>query len=523
LSPATQCSERELRSVVILGGGTAGWMVAAGLARVLEGSSCEVTLVESEAIGTVGVGEATIPSLRAFHDLLGIDEQEFLRATRATFKLAIQFAKWGSHGETFLHPFGPYGVDIKHEPFQAYWLKRRSEGLPSALDEWSVTALAASLGRFDTRPREQSSPLRNLTYAYHLDATLYARFLRAYAEQRGVRRIEGKVVDVAVGPRGLVESLCLSDGRAVAGDFFIDCSGFDSRIIAQALHTGYVDWSHWLPCDSAVAVQCESAAAPVLYTRATAREAGWQWRIPLQHRLGNGYVYCSAHLSDDEAAMRLLQRLEGAPICAPRHLRFKAGRRTSAWVGNCLALGLAAGFLEPLESTSIHLIQTGLGRLFALFPDRDFDPAVRAEYNRLTALEYEHIRDFLILHYAASSGCESAFWRDCRAMRLPDSLAYRRDLFMKAGRIAAWDQETFLPASWLAIYTGMGLWPQRHEPLIDLFGSSATPAGFEAMRARIRAAVETLQGQQEYPGTGSGRQYAGCADTGQSSPRTADA
>jgi len=482
-----------LRSVVIVGGGTAGWMVAAGLARVLEGSSCEVTLVESEAIGTVGVGEATIPSLRAFHELLGIDEQEFLRATRATFKLAIQFREWGGRGETFLHPFGPYGIDIKHELFQAYWLKRRSEGCPSALDEWSVTGLAASLGRFGTRSTDESSPLRNLTYAYHLDATLYARLLRAYAEERGVRRIEGRVVDVAVGPRGWVDSLRLADGRSVTGDFFIDCSGFESLIIARALQTGYVDWSHWFPCDSAVAVQCESAAAPVLHTRATARETGWQWRIPLQHRVGNGYVYSSAHLSDDEAATDLLQRLEGAPISAPRHLRFKAGRRASAWVGNCLALGLAAGFLEPLESTSIHLIQTGLGRLFALFPDRDFDPAVSAEYNRLTALEYEHVRDFLILHYAASTRDDSAFWRDCRVMRLPDSLAYKRDLFTKTGRIAILEQETFAAASWLAIYTGLGIWPQRYEPAIDIFGSPATPLGFEAMRERIRAAVETLQ------------------------------
>jgi tryptophan 7-halogenase len=525
LSPTAQCCERGLRTLVIVGGGTAGWMVAAGLARVLQGSSCEVTLVETEAIGTVGVGEATIPSLRAFHDLLGIDEQEFLRATRATFKLAIQFGEWRSRGEAFLHPFGPYGIGIKHELFQAYWLKRRGEGRPSALEEWSVTGLAATLGRFDTRSTDKSSPLCHLTYAYHLDAALYARFLRAYAEQRGVRRIEGRVVDVTVGPRGLVDSLRLTDGRSVTGDFFIDCSGFASLIISRALQTGYVDWSHWLPCDSAVAVQCESAAAPVLYTRAAAREAGWQWRIPLQHRLGNGYVYSSAHLSDDEAAAGLLQHLEGAPISAPRHLRFKAGRRASAWVGNCVALGLAAGFLEPLESTGIHLIQTGLGRLFALFPDRDFDPAVSAEYNRLTALEYEHIRDFLILHYAASTRDESAFWRDCRAMRVPESLAYRRDLFAKTGRIATLEQETFSAASWLALYTGLGLWPQRHEPAIDIFGSPATTAGFEGMRERIRAAVETLQGQHEHPGiaTGSGRQDVGRADIDHLAPRTAEA
>jgi tryptophan halogenase len=525
LSPATPYGERGLRSIVILGGGTAGWMAAAGLAGVLEGSSCEVTLVESEAIGTVGVGEATIPSLRAFHELLGIDERAFLAATGATFKLAIQFRDWCGHGEAFLHPFGPYGIDTKHELFQAYWLKSRSEGRSSPLPEWSVTGLAASLGRFDTRSREPFSPLRSLTHAYHLDAALYARFLRAYAEQRGVRRIEGKVVDVTVGPRGRVDSLRLADGRSVGGEFFIDCSGFDSLIIARALQTGYVDWSHWLPCDRAVAVQCGSTATPVLYTQATARVAGWQWRIPLQHRLGNGYVYSSAHLSDDEAATDLLRHLEGAPTAPIRYLRFRAGRRASAWVGNCLALGLAAGFLEPLESTSIHLIQTGLGRLFALFPDRDFDPAVSAEYNRLTALEYEHIRDFLILHYAASIRGDSAFWRDCRAMRLPPSLAYKRDLFARTGRIAMLEQETFAAASWLAIYTGLDLWPQRHEPSIDILGSPATPAGFDTMRARIRQAVETLQSRHESSAraSGSGSPDARRTDIGDPLPRAADA
>ena len=494
MSDIAQRSARGLRSVVIVGGGTAGWMVAAGLARVLARVSCDITLVESDSIGTVGVGEATIPSLPAFHGLLGIDEQEFLRATRATFKLAIQFRDWHSAGESFLHPFGPYGIDISHELFQAYWLKRRSEGHPSALEEWSVTGLAARQGRFSTRPTDQSSALRHLSYAYHLDATLYARFLRTYAEERRVRRIEGKVVDVTVDPRGLVESLRLADGRAITGDFFIDCSGFASLLIAKTLRTGYVDWSEWLPCDRAVAVQCESTAQPLPFTQATAREAGWQWRIPLQHRVGNGYVYCSEHLSDDEAATGLLERLEGAPISAPRHLRFKAGRRTSAWVGNCLALGLAAGFLEPLESTSIHLVQTGLGRLFALFPDRDFDPAVSAEYNRLTALEYERIRDFLILHYAASKREDSAFWRHCSSMRVPEMLAYKRDLFTATGRIVRLEEETFLPASWLAIYSGLHVWPQRHEPVIDMLdgGHAGAAARLDAMRGNIRNAVEEL-------------------------------
>ena len=467
-------------------------MAAAALARVLDGA-CEITLIESEAIGTVGVGEATIPSLPAFHGLLEVDEREFLRATGGTFKLGIQFRDWRALGDSFLHPFGPYGVNINHELFQAYWLKRRQEGCPSPLEEWSVTGLAASLGRFGTPPlKDPAAPLRQLSYAYHLDATLYARFLRNKAEVRGVRRIEGEIVDVKVGPGGLVDSLVLRDGRSIGGDFFIDCSGFRSLLIGQALKTDYLDWSQWLPCDRAVAVQCESAGDPVPFTQSTARESGWQWRIPLQHRVGNGYVYCSANVSDDEATAGLLERLEGAPLSEPRLLRFKAGRRTSAWVGNCLALGLAAGFLEPLESTSIHLVQTGLARLFALFPDRECDPAISAEYNRLTALEYERVRDFLILHYTASQREDTPFWRHCRAMPVPEALAYKRELFTRTGRIAMLEHETFLPASWLAIYAGLHVWPERYEPVVEILAGAELDARFEGMRAIIRRSVETL-------------------------------
>jgi len=340
--------------------------------------------------------------------------------------------------------------------------------------------------------QEPASPLGQLSYAYHLDATLYARFLRAYAEGRGVHRIEGEVVDVRGGPNGLIDSLGLRDGRSVSADFFIDCSGFRSLLIGQALQTRYVDWSQWLPCDRAVAVQCESAGDPVPVTRSTARECGWQCRIPLQHRVGNGYVYSSAHLSDDQATMRLLECLEGAPLSEPRLLRFKAGRRESAWVGNCVALGLAAGFLEPLESTSIHLVQTGLARLFSLFPDRDCDPAISAEYNRLTALEYERVRDFLILHYAASQREDTPFWKYCRAMPVPDSLGYKRELFCKTGRATLQESETFLAASWLAIYAGMHVWPDRYEPVVEILAGADLGARFDNMRASILRAVETL-------------------------------
>ena len=492
MSELGQRSPRGLRSVVIIGGGTAGWMAAAALARVLNGS-CEITLIESGTLGTVGVGEATIPTLPAFHALLGVDEREFLRATGGTFKLGIQFRDWCTVGETFLHPFGPYGFNVKHELFQAYWLRRRQEGCASPLEEWSMTGLAASLGRFGTpQLKDSSSPLRQLSYAYHLDATLYARFLRSYSEGRGVRRIEDEVVDVSVGPSGLVQWLCLGDGRSIAADFFIDCSGFRSLLIGEVLKTRYLDWSQWLPCDRAVAVQCESAATPVPVTQSTARECGWQWRIPLQHRVGIGYVYSSAHLSDDAATASLLERLEGVPLSDPRSLRFKAGRRASAWVGNCVALGLAAGFLEPLESTSIHLVQTGLARLFALFPDRGYDPVISAEYNRLTSIEYERVRDFLIFHYAASQRDDTAFWRHCRALPVPESLTHKRELFSKTGRISMLEHETFEPASWLALFTGMQVWPDRYEPVVDILGATSPDTRFESMRDGIRPVVETL-------------------------------
>ena len=487
----SQRSPQGLRTLVIVGGGTAGWMAAAALARVLD-RSCEISLVESEAIGSEGVGEATIPTLPAFHELLGVNEREFLRATRGTFKLGTDFCDWRTLGESFLHPFGPYGVNINHELFQAYWLERRQAGHPSPLEAWSVTGLAASLGRFGAPTSKDSSALRQLSYAYHLDATLYARFLRTYAEGRGVHRIEGEVLDARINPTGRVDSLVLRDGRSVGGDFFIDCSGFRALLIAKVLKSGYLDWSQWLPCDRAVAVQCESVGDPMPLTQSTARECGWQWRIPLQQRVDNGYVYSSTHLSDDAATVSLLERLEGAPLSDPRLSSFKAGRRASAWVGNCVALGLAAGFLEPLESTSIHLVQTGLARLFALFPDRECDPAISAEYNRLTALEYERVRDFLVLHYAASQREDTPFWRHCRAMPVPETLAYKTELFTRTGRIALLEHETFQPASWLSIYAGLHVWPQRCEPVLEFLAGAELKGRLEGMREIIRRSVETL-------------------------------
>lgn len=484
--------ERRLRSIVIVGGGTAGWMAAAALARALGPGTCDITLVESDAIGTVGVGEATIPSLVAFHDLLGIDEADFVRATQATFKLAIEFRDWRAVGERFLHPFGLYGVGLDQSIFQAYWLNSQRCGRATPLEEWSVSGLAARLGRFGWPASPPAPALAQLSYAYHFDASLYARYLRAYAEGRGVRRVEGDIVQVGRAETGLIGAVHLADGRAIQGDFYIDCSGFHSLLLAKTLETDFVDWSRWLPCDRAVAVQCERTGELSPLTRATAREAGWQWRIPLQHRIGNGYVYCSEHVSDDAAHRRLVETLEGPAIGSPRVLRFKAGRRRQVWVGNCLALGLAAGFLEPLESTSIHFIQTGLARFFAHFPDRELAPSIRDEYNRLTALEYERVRDFLVLHYSGTSRVDTEFWRRCGSMELPETLAYKQAVFERTGRIVSLETETFLPPSWLAIFAGHHVWPRRHEPILDLVASADLEQRFETMRRSIRAAVCSL-------------------------------
>jgi tryptophan halogenase len=388
-------------------------------------------------------------------------------------------------------------VGVDQALFQAYWLRDQLRGRASPLEEWSVSGLAARQGRFG-QPASRMPALSQLSYAYHFDATAYARYLRSHAEARGVRRIEATIADARLDERAMIQTVRLADGRDIAGDFFVDCSGFHSLLLGQALKTHYIDWSKWLPCDRAVAVPCARAADLSPCTRSTAREAGWQWRIPLQHRIGNGYVYCSGHVSDDEARARLMESLEGPATGEPRVLKFMAGRRSRAWVGNCLALGLAAGFLEPLESTSIHFIQTGLGRLFAHFPDRDLDPAISAEYNRLTALEYEHVRDFLVLHYSATRREDTPFWRACRSMIVPESLAYRQDVFQRTGRVITLEGETFLPPSWLALFAGHRIWPERYEPFPDLLPGAELESRFGAMKSMIRSAVETLPAHEHF-------------------------
>jgi tryptophan halogenase len=454
---------------VVVGGGTAGWIAAATLAHAMKGRFGEICVVESDAIGTVGVGEATIPPMQFLNSLLGIDEIDFVRKTQATFKLGIEFRDWTRLDHTYFHPFGAHGATIEAVSFHHYWMRLRQHGDTSAITDYSLATVAARMGKFVIPPNDLPSELPQLAYAYHFDASLYARYLRDYAEKRGVKRIEGKIVEVKQRPTdGFITALELEGGKRIEGDFFIDCSGFRGLLIEQTLKTGYEDWSHWLPCDRALAVPCDGVTPLTPYTRSTARKAGWQWRIPLQHRIGNGYVYSSPFISDDEAAATLMANLDGAPRAEPRLLRFTAGRRKKAWNKNVVALGLASGFMEPLESTSIHMIQTGIFRLLSLLPVGDRDEATIEEYNRLSKIEYEQIRDFIILHYHATEREDSELWRYCKHMAIPDSLAHKIELFRARGRIARFDDQLFVEPSWLAVFLGQGIEPRHHDRLADV-------------------------------------------------------
>ena len=479
-----ETADRRLRSIVIVGGGSAGWMTAAALSQAVS-PRCAITLVESDEIGIVGVGEATIPPIKLFNQVCGVDEVEFMKATQGSFKLGIEFVDWARLGQRYFHPFGPHGVPFDMAPLHQYWLASRQRPGARGIDEYSMAWAAASRGRF-ARPGGEPQPVMStFDYAYHFDAGLYARFLRKVCESRGVVRVEGKIVGTELRPGdGFVEQVRMQDGRMLAGDLFIDCSGFRGLLIEDALHTGYDDWSHWLPCDRAMAVPCIRAGEFTPYTRSTAREAGWQWRIPLQHRTGNGYVYCSQFLSDDEAATTLVAYLDGAALASPRPLRFTTGMRKKFWHRNVIAIGLASGFMEPLESTSLHLVQSAVSRLLALFPDRDFDPLVVDEYNRIGVLEFERIRDFLILHYKLTERDDTPLWRYCAAMSIPATLQHKIDHFRRFGRLVSEGNDLFGPASWLAVHIGQLNWPERHDPLVDLRGVDG-----HAILARLHAAM----------------------------------
>jgi len=492
-------SDNRIRSVVIAGGGTAGWMTAAILSKAFRPDRISITLIESEEIGTVGVGEATIPLIQNFNQILGLNEFDFVRKTQGTFKLGIEFVDWHRQGSRYIHPFGRLGDDFGMTPFHQQWLRARAHGYEAPISDFSITIQAALQGRFD-KPHKNSPPVfSTYAYAYHFDASLYAKYLRGYSEGHGVERVEGKIADVEVrGEDGFIDKLILEDGRSFQADLFIDCTGFRALLIGKTLGVGYEDWSQWLPCDRALAVPTKRIDDPIPYTRSTARNSGWQWRIPLQHRTGNGYVYSSRFISDDDACAELLANLDAPPTADPRQLRFTTGRRTQAWEKNCVSLGLASGFLEPLESTSIHLIQTGAAKLLSWFPDRSFDPMVVGEYNRQVREETESIRDFLILHYHATERADTPFWDYCRTMEVPETLKFKMEMFRRTGRVPEPSYDLFHPASWVAVMLGQGIIPQGFDPMVESVAPREAAAVLSGMRSVIAKAVEEMPTQQQF-------------------------
>lgn len=492
--------KRTLDKVVIVGGGSAGWMTAAALASSI-GHTAEITLIESEAIGTVGVGEATIPPIRHFNHRIGVDEQTFLRETQGSFKLGIEFIDWGQKGESYFHPFGQYGAEFDVIPFYHHWMKEWLAGRAERIDNYSMAWIASRDGKFVHPSRDNRQVQSTHDYAYHFDAVLYAKYLRRFAEERGAVRHEGRVAGVDLHPEnGFIKSVTLEDGRTFGGDLFIDCSGFRGLLIEGALHTGYEDWSHWLPCNRAVAVPCEKIGPMLPYTRSTAREAGWQWRIPLQHRTGNGYVHCDAFIGEDEACETLLTNLDGKPLGDVRTLRFTTGRRRKFWHRNCVSIGLSAGFMEPLESTSLHLIQYAILRLLALFPDKSMSPLLAKEYNRLTVQEYERIRDFLILHYHATERRDTELWRYCAHMDIPDTLRYKIDQFTNYGILVAEDRELFNNPSWLAVYLGQNIKPRSAPAMAEMRDTVPTADRLKDIRRAMEEAAAAMQSHQDFVG-----------------------
>ncbi|WP_369026996.1 tryptophan halogenase family protein [Qipengyuania sp. RANM35] len=489
-----------IERIVILGGGTAGWMAAAALSRIRDGRNVDIKLVESEEIGTVGVGEATIPPFVEFQRALEIDEREMMAATQATFKLGIQFSNWGQVGESYLHPFGNYGYELGGINFHQVWHTMRQRGDRRPLQAFNLETMAAYFGKFSRTEDYNRDDLPPMNYAYHIDATAYARFLRKYAEMRGVVRKEGKVQDVALDPEsGDVTGFTLHSGETIEGDLFIDCTGFRGVLIEQALGTGYEDWTHYLPCDRAVALPCnrDDGSPPPPFTKATAHSAGWQWQVPLQHRNGNGHVYCSQYMEADEAHDILVRNMAGKPTADPNFLRFVTGRRKKFWNRNVVALGLASGFMEPLESTSIHLINTGVNKLIAILSLEGITEAQRSTYNRLATKEYERIRDFLILHYKATRRDDSEFWNYCRTMAVPDTLTEKIEVFKSNGQIFREEDELFTTTSWAAVMMGQGISMGGTSPMAEGVANGVAKE-MDEMEKSIRWLVDRMPGHGQY-------------------------
>ncbi len=490
-----------IERIVIVGGGTAGWMTAVALSRLKAAHALDVVLIESEQIGTVGVGEATIPPFVQFNKLLEIDEREMLSAVQGSFKLGIQFVNWGKQGDSYFHPFGAYGYEVDGISFHQLWHKLKAEGDPRPIQVFNAETMAAMFQRFARTGDDHSADLPPINYAYHLDAGRYARFLRSRAEAAGVVRREGRVTDVRLDAEsGHVRSVAIDDGSEITGDLFIDCSGFRGLLIEQALQTGYEDWSHWLPCNRAVALPCnrDDGSQPLPYTRSTAWSAGWQWQVPLQHRNGNGHVYCADFMADQEALDILLGNLAGKPTAEPNFLKFVTGRRKKFWNRNVVAIGLAAGFMEPLESTSIHLINTGITKLISVLSLNDITQAQEDAYNRLTAREYARIRDFIILHYKATTRDDSPFWNYCRTMSIPETLEDKIALFRLNGQIFREEDELFTETSWAAVMMGQGIKMDGHNPMADRLGGGELKQEIDGIEKSIRYLVDHMPAHGQF-------------------------
>jgi tryptophan halogenase len=488
-----------IRNIAIVGGGTAGWMTAVSLAKFLKSVKVRIRLIESEQIGTVGVGEATIPPIMDYIRALGIDENDLIRKTKATFKLAIEFKDWTRVGHSYMHPFGQTGLEMGPVPFSAYWLKALGEGKARRLEEYSLQAMAAYTGKFMRPVAASNSPIAGITYALHFDASLFARYLRTMAEAAGVERTEGRVKSVSLkSESGFIDALTLDSGERVEADLYIDCSGFRGLLIEDALKTGYDHWNHWLPCDRAAAVPCERTRDLSSHTQVAAKTGGWQWRIPLQHRIGNGYVYSSNFISDTEAQDELLRSVEGPALAEPLKLQFATGRRKRFWNKNCVAIGLSAGFLEPLESTSIHFIQRGITMLLTLFPDAGFNSAEIDRYNKILGSEYERVRDFLVLHYSTTERNEGDLWGYCRNVTKPDSLMERIDLFRSHGRILREDFELFPTQSWLYVLVGQNIMPENDDPLVSLLDPKIVHDSLTNIRDVVHRCAQTMPAHEDF-------------------------
>ena len=491
-------SNSKIQNVVVVGGGTAGWITAAVLIRML-GKTLNVTLVESDDIGTVGVGEATIPPILVLNQALGIDQSDFMRKTNATIKLGIEFEDWRRKDHSYMHAFGKLGRDFPFCGFEQLWLRGLKEGCSTDFWDYSLNYQAAKQGKFALLDKIPKADMQGLVYAFHFDAGLYARYLREFSEQKGVKRIEGIVEQVHKDEsNGFISSLTLQDGTEIKGDLYVDCSGFRGLLINGALGVDYEPWTHWLPCDRAIAVQSEASYPVKPYTQSIAHDAGWRWRIPLTKRTGNGLVYSSAHLSEDEATSRILDCLDGAATTEPRPIRFTTGRRKSQWEKNCVSVGLSSGFLEPLESTSIHLIQSSVIRLLKLFPHAGVQQSEIEEYNRQSREEIEHIRDFIILHYHATERDDSEFWNDCRTMSIPDTLQHKIDLFRETGKVYNPTEALFSDVAWHQVMIGQGIVPDDYHPLADAMSSEQLAEYHRNIKSILAQVMEKLPQHQDF-------------------------